>query len=353
MRRAARAQIDLQALKYNFQRVKQLAPHSQRMAVIKSDAYGHGMLQCAQALSDADAFAVAHIDEAIALREAGIIQPITVFQGFQNKSQLQQMQALNLRPVVHQHWQIELLEQTPLNDLSVWLKVNTGMNRLGIALPDVAQAISRLSAISWLKELALCSHLANADVPEQPLNQQQIKVFNDLRLDFNGVCSLTNSAGLIAFPEVQADWVRPGIMLYGASPLQNKSAQELDLRPVMQLSTTLIAINQLKKNAAIGYGSLWQCPEDMPVGIAAIGYGDGYPRHAQSGTPVLVNGQASQLLGRVSMDSICIDLRGVNAQCGDQVELWGHSVSVNEVARCSDSIAYELLCNAAGCHKES
>ena len=352
MRRSAEAQIDFNALKHNFQRVKQFAPNSKVMAVIKADAYGHGMLQCAKALHDADGFAVAAISEAVALRESGIAQPVTVFQGFQNKQQLEQMQAMDLRPVIYQSWQVEMLEQQPLNNLSVWLKVNTGMNRLGVSTEQVLELWPRLKKITSIKELGLSSHFANADVPEDELNQQQIDKFNHLTEMLNAQNSMANSAGLISFPKIQGDWVRPGIMLYGSSPLQNKTATELDLKPVMQLQTRLIAVNQLNKGDAIGYGSLWRCPEDMTVGVAAIGYGDGYPRHARTGTPVSINGQRSQLLGRVSMDAISIDLRGINAQCGDLVELWGKDVSVDEVATSSDTIAYELLCNTAACRLE-
>ena len=345
MKRAAKALIDFGALKHNFQRVKRLAPNSKIMAVIKADAYGHGMLQCAQALADADGFAVANIAEAVLLRDAGVMQAITVFHGFQNTDELMQMQALNLRPVIYQDWQVAMLEQQSLHSLSLWLKVNTGMNRLGVALDQAANIWQRLTKIQGINELGLSSHFANADVPEHESNQRQIKNFTHLSSSLSAQTSMANSAGLISFPDIQGDWVRPGIMLYGASPLKNKSAKDLDLKPVMQLHTRLIAINHLNKGDAIGYGSLWQCPQDMSVGIAAIGYGDGYPRHAKTGTALMVNGQASQLLGCVSMDSISVDLRGIQAQCGDQVELWGNGVSVDKVAKSSDTIAYELLCN--------
>ncbi len=353
MRRSAEALIDFDALRHNFQRVKQFAPDSKVMAVIKADAYGHGMVQCAKALAEADGFAVAHIDEAMTLRNAGIQQPITVFHGFQNSQQLLQMQANNLRPVIYQSWQVDMLEQQPLSGLAVWLKVNTGMNRLGVSTQQAVDLYQRLTKIKPIKQLGLSSHFANADVPEHPSNQQQIDVFNQLAKQLSGPTSLANSAGLIAFSQSQGDWVRPGIMLYGSSPIQNKTAAELDLKPVMQLQAPLIAINNLTKGDAIGYGSLWKCPEDMPVGVVAIGYGDGYPRHALAGTPVSVNGQMSQVLGRVSMDAISIDLRGIEVQCGDRIELWGKSVSVDEVAKSSETISYELLCNTASCRTES
>ncbi len=349
-RRCAEASIDFQALQHNFQRVKHYAPNSRVMAVIKADAYGHGMVKVAKTLDQADGFAVAHISEAITLREAGIDKPITVFQGFQNADQLAQMVAMNLRPTIYQPRQVELLEQQRPGDLSVWLKVNTGMGRLGIQPDEAAELWTRLKQNSCIKELGLSSHFANADCPEHLSNQQQINCFQNLASQFQAQTSLANSAGLISFPQAHGDWVRPGIMLYGSSPVSDRSAQALDLKPVMQLKTQLIAINYLKKGDSVGYGSLWQCPEDMPVGIAAIGYGDGYPRHASSGTPVWLNGKTSQLIGRVSMDMISIDLRNIkNAQAGDEVVLWGQEVGVDDVAKSAETIAYELLCNTAGC----
>ena len=353
MRRSAEALIDFDALKHNFQRVKQRAPDSKVMAVIKADAYGHGMLQCAKALQHADGFAVANIVEAIALREAGIQQSITVFQGFQNTDQLQQMQAMDLRPVIYQVWQVEMLEQHLSKNLSVWLKVNTGMNRMGVAMEHGPDLWQRLKKIKSIQQMGLSSHFANADEPGHQSNQQQMDAFSQLASSLDAQTSMANSAGLIAFPQSQGDWVRPGIMLYGSSPIKNKTAIELDLKPVMQLQTRLIAINYFKKGDAIGYGSLWSCPEGMPVGVVAIGYGDGYPRHASTGTPISVNGQLSQVLGRVSMDTLSVDLRGIDAQCGDHVELWGKTVPVDDVARSSDSIAYELLCNTVTCRTGS
>jgi len=348
--RSAEAFIDFQALQHNFQRVKQYAPNSRVMAVIKADAYGHGIIHVARALDQADGFAVAHISEAISLREAGIIQPITVFQGFQSADQLAQMVAFNLRPTIYQSWQVDMLEQQLSGRLSVWLKVNTGMGRLGVQPSEAAELWSRLKQNSCVKELGLSSHFANADCPEHLSNQQQIDCFQNLASQFQAQTSLANSAGLISFPQAHGDWVRPGIMLYGASPILDNSALSLDLKPVMQLKSPLIAINYLKKGDSLGYGSLWQCPEDMPVGIAAIGYGDGYPRHAPLGTPVWLNGKISQLIGRVSMDVISIDLRTIeNARVGDEVVLWGKEVAVDEVAKSAETIAYELLCNTAGC----
>lgn len=348
MRRNARAIIDLEALSHNYQRVRQLAPQSKVMAVIKADAYGHGMVQVAKSLSKAgvDGFAVACLTEAMALREAGIEESITVFQGFQDAQQLQQMSLLNLRPVIHQGWQLELLSQLK-SKLSIWLKLNSGMGRLGLSVDEIRQHWSLLQQNPQLANIGLFSHFANADQPEHDFNQQQINLFKTLAQALGAKeTSMANSAGLIAFTESQGDWVRPGIMLYGSSPFANKSAQQLGLKPVMQLEAPLLAINQLKEGDSVGYGSLWQCPQDMPVGVVGIGYGDGYPRHADTGTPVWINGCKTQVIGRVSMDMISIDLRNVDqVKPGDPVVLWGREVAVDDVAEHAQTISYELLCH--------
>lgn len=345
MRRTARAIINHDALVHNFNRVKQLAPDSRVMAVIKADAYGHGMIQSAKTLHQADGFAVACIREALALREAEVQQPITVFQGFRTAEELQQAIKFQLRPVISQLHQLELLEQNAHGEASVWLKVDTGMGRLGFRSEDAAGIWQRLQQCSSVQQSGLMSHFANADQPEHQTNQQQIESFRELSHQLNTETSLSNSAGIVAFSDIRADWVRPGIMLYGSSPVVQQSAAELGLKPVMRLESEIIAINDMKKGDAVGYGSQWICPEDMPVGVVAIGYGDGYPRHAINGTPVAVKQQRTQLIGRVSMDMITIDLRKLeNVKPGDVVELWGDQVSVDEVAQASATIGYELLC---------
>ena len=349
MIRQAQARIDYSALAHNFQRVRQLAPNSRIMAVIKADAYGHGMLGVAKHLPQADAFAVACLQEAVALRNAGITQSITVLQGFQHRDELTQYAKLNLRPVVHQVWQVEALESF-MEPISPWLKVNTGMGRLGVALQQAVPLWSRLTARKTVEACGLMSHFANADQPDHVTNNLQISAIQQLAQQLSAPLSMANSAGLINFPEIQADWVRPGIMLYGSSPSKLQTAEQLDLRAVMTVSTQVVAINWLQAGDHIGYGSLWRCPQDMPVAVAAIGYGDGYPRHARSGTPVLVNNQRSQILGRVSMDSMVIDLRGIiTPAVGDEVVLWNDELSVDEIAQYAETISYELLCNMKGC----
>lgn len=349
--RAAKVTIDLDALKHNFKQVQKYSANSNIMPVIKANAYGHGMLQVADALDKANGFAVAQIDEAIALRDHGINKPITVFQGFADSAQLKLMIQYNLRPAVSQLWQIDLLELLSDESIatdtvfSIWLKVNTGMGRLGVQPDEVTACWQRLQQIPAIQQLGLMMHFANADQPDNSSNLQQLNCFKQLNDETASQTSVSNSAAILSRLYESQDWVRPGIMLYGASPFPDVTAESLGLQAVMNLHAELIAINHLPKGHHVGYGDGWTCPDDMPIGIVNIGYGDGYPRLAPGGTPVMVNRQLTQLIGRVSMDSIAVDLRGIKAQCGDEVELWGRHVSVDEVALKAGTISYELLCN--------
>lgn len=317
------------------------------MPVIKANAYGHGVRQVAAALQAADGLAVAQLDEAIALREQGIRQPISLFHGFASAQQLQACADYQLRPAISQLWQIDLLASSELSQtIQPWLKVDTGMGRLGLPISQVHEQWTRLNQLPQVQSVGLMMHFASADQLENPLNRQQAERFASLADQLDAETSVSNSAALLSELYPSEDWLRPGIMLYGASPLLERSAQSLGLRAVMSFSAQLIAINHLPAGASVGYGADWCCPQAMPVGIVNAGYGDGYPRMAPSGTPVLVNGQLSQLVGRVSMDSLAVDLRGIDAQCGDAVELWGQQLSVDEVANRVGTISYELLCNA-------
>jgi alanine racemase len=346
MTRPARARVDLSALQHNFQRVQQAAPGSRVMAVIKANGYGHGIVDVARALTAADAFGVATLEEAVALREAGFENRIVLLEGFFGADDFPLVSGYRLDAVLHHASQIEWLEQTPPGrPLDVWLKIDTGMNRLGFAPAEVPGVIARLARLDCIGGLRLMSHLACADDPDNDYTPRQLDRFTAATRELPGERSLANSAALLAWPDTRLDWVRPGIMLYGASPLRNRSAAELGLRPVMTLGTRLIAVNRHQAGDPIGYGGDWVCPEAMNVGVAAIGYGDGYPRHASSGSPVLVNGQRASIIGRVSMDMICIDLRAQpGAGIGDQVVLWGEGLPVDEVAARAGTIAYEILC---------
>lgn len=343
----AEARIDLNALQHNLLRVRELAPESKILAVIKANGYGHGIVPVASALVDANAYAVANLEEALTLRNSGFDKPIVLLEGLVDGDELKQASIYQLELVVHHLHQMELLEKVKLAEpMRVWLKIDTGMHRIGISPESTDAFVRRLYDCPQVKKpLRIMSHFANADQAGDGSVQQQYQQFQDAVSGMRAEFSIANSAGIFLGTPFHQDWVRPGIMLYGANPFQQGTAEDLGLKPVMTLSTRMIAINARKKGDVIGYGSTWTCPEDMPVGVAAIGYGDGYPRHAGSGTPVRVNGKRAQIVGRVSMDMICIDLRACpDAQIGDKVTLWGEGLPIEEVAESANTISYELLC---------
>ncbi len=346
MTRPVRARISSVALQHNLQQARNAAPHSKIMAVIKANGYGHGLLPVARALERADAYAVARMEEALALREAGISKPIVLLEGFMDTQELMQVQQYDLEISLHCEEQLTMLEAASLNKpLRVWLKIDTGMHRLGFpeaSVPRVRQRLAQLKSIE--QPIAYLSHLACADERDSEYTLQQTQRFEQTLQGLDGCRSLANSAGLLAWPQTQYDWVRPGIMMYGVSPFPETTADCLGLQPVMTLQSRIIAINSLQRGDAIGYGGSWVCPENMRVGVVAVGYGDGYPRHAGMGTPVLVNGHRAPLVGRVSMDMIMIDLRGLDhVRVGDPVTLWGEGLPVEEVAAAATTIGYELL----------
>ncbi len=348
MTRPVRARIDLKALQHNFQQARRAAPDSKVMAVVKANAYGHGAVMVARALKTAEAFAVASVEEALQLREAGVSQPLVLLEGVFAADELEAAANHDLQLVVHDLQQVEWLEQARLSaPLVLWLKVDTGMHRLGLRPEQAVEAHRRLAALVAGRGSSLClmSHLACADEPAHPFNDEQLAVFSALPI--GGVPrSLANSAALLSRSDMQFDWVRPGIMLYGASPFAPSADRQVDLQAAMSLESRLIAVHPRRKGEAIGYGQAWTCPQDMPVGVVAAGYGDGYPRHAPSGMPVLVNGKVVPLIGRVSMDMICVDLRDQpQARAGDPVQLWGSCLPVEAVAARAGTISYELLCN--------
>jgi alanine racemase len=344
-----RALINLGALQHNLRRVRELAPASRIMAIIKADAYGHGIVRIGHGLDSVDSFGVARLNEAITLREADIIQPIVLLEGFLEAAELPLICQHQLSVVIHQSTQLDMVEQTPLSSpISVWLKIDTGMHRLGFPPTAVKDVWNRLKRCPWVAELRLMTHLASADDRSSSLSLAQLECFDSVVSDLNAERTIANSAAILGWPQSHADWVRPGLMLYGVSPFPDRTAAQDGLRPVMTLSTKLIARHALQKGDCVGYGASWICPQDMQVGIAAIGYGDGYPRHAESGTPVLLNGRRVPLIGRVSMDMICVDLRSQpDADIGDPVILWGEGLPVEEVAQHASTIPYELLCAVA------
>lgn len=345
-------EIDCSALRHNLQRVYEAAPGAKVVAVIKANAYGHGLIRVAKVLQQAgvQAFAVARLNEALQLREAGIQQPIISLEGFLNSAELNELARHDVQVVVHHISHVELLEQQQLHKpVSVWLKIDSGMHRLGVPAQRVTELWQRLTQCGSVKELRLMTHLASADVRNSEQTQQQLKLFSEITNGMMAEVSIANSAGILGWTQSHGQWVRPGLMLYGASPFINGRGEHEGLRPVMTFTSHLIAVNQFKKGDAIGYGASWYCPEDMAVGVVACGYGDGYPRHAKAGTPVLLNDRRLPLVGRVSMDTLCVDLRTAPmAKIGDAVTLWGKGLPVEEVAECAATIPYELLCAVAG-----
>ena len=345
-----RAVIDHAALRHNLGQVRRHAPASRVWAVMKSVAYGHGMAQAAKSLAGADGFAVARTEEAVRLREAGVKKAILVIAGALARDELDAAVHHRLELGVHQEEQLGLLERVGAEQaLKIWVKVDTGMHRLGLDPETVPGVLERLNACPGVQApVGLMTHLANADDPRDPLSETQCRGLRALAGPGQPL-NIGNSGGILAFPASRTDWVRPGIMLYGASPFGGVSAASLGLTPVMTLATRLIAVRRLRRGDRIGYSGTFRCPEDMPVGVAAIGYGDGYPRHAPTGSPALVGGRRVPLMGRVSMDSITLDLRTVpTARPGDEVVLWGRGLPAEEIARRAGTISYELFCGVTG-----
>lgn len=347
MRPAAYAVLNLQALQHNLSRVRSYAPQAKIMAVIKANAYGHGLLRIAEALPDVDAFAVARVDEAVCLRRAGIKQRIAVLEGFTCAEELRSLLHYELDAVIHSHGQLDLLDQVSTDKkLSVWLKMDSGMNRLGFKKAQFAQVYRRLMrCLSVLKPMGLMTHLANADDCHDQKTLQQIRLFKQTVENFPGERSIANSAGVLGWPDSLLEWVRPGIILFGISPFAEKCGRQLGVQAVMSFHSRLIAVKSLAAGETVGYGGQWVCPKATLLGVIAVGYGDGYPRSAVSGTPVLVKGVRVPLVGRVSMDMITVDLEQCpGAVPGDPVTLWGNLLPVEEIARFAKTIPYTLLC---------
>ncbi|HYE35582.1 alanine racemase [Methylocaldum sp.] len=347
MIRSAYAELDLAAVTHNLARIRAFAPKAKVMAVIKANAYGHGLVRIAKVLSNVDAFAVARLGEGIALRDAGIGQRIAVLQGFVDQEELELHIRHRLEPVVHSPSQVELLERIPLTEsVTVWIKLDTGMHRLGLLADEFASCYSRLQGCpAVLQPVPVMTHLANADVLQDTITGKQLDQFKSVLHNVQTECSIANSAGLIAWDAARVEWVRPGIALYGVSPFSDRTGLDEGFKPVMTFRSRLIAIKNLNAGDAVGYGGDWICPRPTRLGIASVGYGDGYPRHAQSGTPVLIRDQRVCLVGRVSMDMISLDLTDCpNARVGDEITLWGKGLPVEEIAHRSSTIPYALLC---------
>jgi len=346
------AAVDRSALRHNLQVVRDIAPRSKVLAVVKANAYGHGLVPAAHALISADGFGVARLREAIALRESGIGQTIVLLEGLFSHAEFDAAARKNFEIVVHSFEQIDALETWhTAKTLSVWCKIDTGMNRLGFRIEDFPIAWSRLIACRNIQSRPrVMTHLADADERKDTRTSQQIARFNSLVADLNVERSIGNSAGALAWPEARVEWVRPGLMLYGMSPFADSVAADFDLQPAMTLSTPLITVRDVKAGEQVGYGGTWQAQVDTRIGIAAVGYGDGYPRHLQLGSPVLIRAKKANIVGRVSMDMIAIDLgplgeaTAASVMAGDTVVLWGRGLPAEEVAKHADTIPYELVC---------
>ncbi|HCI53008.1 MAG TPA: alanine racemase [Gallionella sp.] len=343
MPRPIQALIDQNALENNLH-VARRAASSRIMAVIKADGYGHGLLRVAEALAAAEGFALLDIQDAVRLREAGYRQTILLLEGFFDAADLELIAAYELTTVIHSEWQIALLDAYPgRGALDVWLKVNSGMHRLGFSPEGVGAAMASLRRHVAVREITLMSHFSHADEPRGV--SAQLALINEIAAEYRVARSLANSAALLRYPATHGDWVRPGIMLYGASPFADTSAQQLGLKPVMTLSSRIIAIQNLQAGDEIGYAGQFRADRAMRIGVVACGYADGYPRHAPNGTPVLVDGCKTQLLGRVSMDMLCVDLTALpHSGVGAEVTLWGQGVPVETVAAAAGTISYELMC---------
>lgn len=344
---AATVVVNRRALRHNLQCLRERAPGSRIVAVVKANAYGHGLLESALTLTDTDAFGVARLAEALHLRAGGITKPILLLEGFFNPHDLPVIAAQNFHTAVHSLQQLEALEQTQLEQpVKVWMKLDSGMHRLGVR-PEEAEAFyQRLTQCNNVcRPVNIISHFARADERESEATANQLSLFNHFTARKPGELSIAASSGILFWPESHLDWIRPGIILYGISPLEDKPwAEELGFQPAMTLRSNLIAVREHKKGEAVGYGATWCAERDTCLGVVAMGYGDGYPRCAPSGTPVLVNGREVPIVGRVSMDMICIDL-GPEAQDkpGDSVVMWGEGLPVERIAAITNVSAYELV----------
>jgi alanine racemase len=350
--RPTHATVRLSAVSKNYSLACQKSPGSKSIAVIKANAYGHGMIKVARQLEDqVPAFAVVSLDEAVQLRDAGILKPVLILQGVNRAEEIDVAAAMDFWLMLHQRQQAELLASAnPSAPVRAWVKLDTGMHRLGVAADDLDRLCAQLASTAHVEQgVVLCTHLACADDPENPMTSEQVRSIRSCAGRHQLPLSIANSAGILFWPESHAEWNRPGYMLYGNCPTGAYDAGSAGLHPAMTMNSEIIAIRHLAPGEGVGYGLDWVAKRPSSIGTIAIGYGDGYPRHAPSGTPVLVKGQRVSLVGRVSMDAIGVDLTDLeNVEVGDPVELWGQNLSVNEVAAAAGTIGYEILAGLTG-----
>lgn len=348
-----RAVIETAALRHNLAVVRRQAPRARILAVVKANAYGHGSVVAAKALADADAFAVARLEEAIQLREAGLTQPMLLLEGVFDGEQLAVAARHGFELVVHSPMQLALLQAwRGGHRFRTWIKCDSGMHRLGFAVEDFGAAYAALTTCAAVSGApVLMTHLANADAADETMTRQQLQVFRGAVGGLPGERSIANTAAMFGLPETQGedgDWVRPGLALYGASPFAHRSAASLGLRPAMTLVSQVIAVRQVPTGGTVGYGAAWRAARPTQLAVIAAGYADGYPRNTGTGCPVLVNGREAPVVGRVSMDMLTVDVTGHAAVApGDPVVLWGEGVPVETVAAAAGTICWELLCGVS------
>jgi len=347
MSRPIQASISVSALRHNYAVAKRAALQAKVFAVVKANAYGHGLERVAKALVKADGFAMVEIEGAVAMRQRGSSQPILLLEGFFEASELAVIAASDLAVVVHCEEQLRMLETSrPAKPLDAFFKINTGMNRLGFAIPVARQALERLQKSGAAKSITLMTHFATADGSEGI--EEAMRRFDAATKGVSLPRSLANSAAIFAHPDAHGDIARLGIALYGATPFADRSAESLGVKPAMTLTSRLIAIQELAAGGSIGYGATFRSERSMRVGVVACGYADGYPRHAPSGTPILVGGVRAKTAGRVSMDMITVDLANIpDARVGTPVVLWGEGMPIDEVAVPAGTVGYELMCALA------
>ena len=347
MSRPIHASFDLAALRSNFAIARRLAGVAKVMAVVKANAYGHGLLRVTRALADADGFALLELDDAVRLRDAGYRQRILLLEGFFRADELPVILHQGFSVVIHNDEQVAMLGKLHGDrKLEVFVKLNTGMNRLGFAAARAGRVLEQLKTLPCVGEVVLTTHFSDAEGVSGI--EWQMREFERHVARPGYARSLANSAALLRFPETRGEWVRPGIMLYGASPLEDRTAAQIGLRPAMSLTSEIIGIQNLKCGDTVGYGSLFTAHRETRIGVVACGYADGYPRHAYNGTPVVVDGVRVPMVGRVSMDMLCVDLSDIpRAGIGSPVTLWGAGLPVEEVAAAAGTVSYELLCALA------
>ena len=341
--------VDPQALLHNVRRVRQCAPGRKIIAMVKANAYGCGVSSVIPVLEGhVDAFGVACMEEAMTLRSLGSRSDCVLFQGVFSPDEYRFVASEGFHCVIHKQNQLQWLLATPLEKkIKVWVKVNTGMHRLGFDPKEVYEVMNALHACPWVEDnIGLMTHLACADDPQNAYNQSQLQMFQ--HIDLSVPRSIANSAAILAIPESHADVVRPGIMLYGVSPFAHKTGVDLGLRPVMNLLSVVSTIHHYPAHSPIGYGSTWQSDKPSIIGVVPVGYGDGYPRHLSPSTPIWVNGALVPIVGRVSMDMLTIDLTNCpGVKEGERVELWGQHLPVETIAKFAGTIAYELICQVS------